>query len=213
MSGYNDEGSLSPRHTGRSINIRQASGSPLNAELLSRSSDIKRQLSQSFHGTSGGVSKPHLRRNLAYPKPEDEDEDDQKSERKRRDNINDRIQELLTLLPAELFLEPLGDGSGFDDAATRLTGTKDGKPNKGQILTKLVDYIQLMQSDIDKNNRREVELVLTLKKLQQSGQRQDSSSVNVGPTSAELALGEIGVGPYSETYYRSILEDATGQTQ
>ncbi|ORX67412.1 helix-loop-helix DNA-binding protein [Linderina pennispora] len=47
-------------------------------------------------------------------------------ERRRRDNINDRIQDLYTLLPETMI-----------DANT--------KPNKGIILKKSVDYIRQMQ--------------------------------------------------------------------
>lgn len=190
-------------------------------KLLSKSGDIKRQLSQSLYGGSGpsssmgGISKPHSRKNsvIAIKSDDDNDLDDdddgQGNERKRRDNINDKIQELLMLIPPEFFQEtapatnPSGQYSQEAEitAAVKNSGTKDGKPNKGQILTKSVEYLQYLQNLIDENNRIEVELLAKLRNLQ--GQLSDSQSV--GHTSAERALGEIGVGPLSESYFKQIL--------
>lgn len=98
-------------------------------------------------------------------------------ERKRRDNINDKIQELLMIIPATFFYEN-----------EKSTGTKDGKPNKGQILSKSVEYIQYLQNEIDFKNRKEVELIYKLKKL-------NFDTSNFANTSAEIGLGKIGVGP------------------
>ncbi|CAK9436071.1 uncharacterized protein LODBEIA_P06290 [Lodderomyces beijingensis] len=242
-------------------------------EFLGNSSDIKKQLSQSFGGGGsgglsggglggslgsggigggggslgsmntalhygGGISKPHSRRNSAYIKPqetsdaEDNDDDDgaggadakdQGNERKRRDNINDKIQELLKLIPSEYFAttqkdepsrnEPSpGEKSPSEEDINNTvskTGTKDGKPNKGQILTKSVEYLQNLQNLIDENNRKEVELILKLESLKlkhkNGGQVQEGVPVRIGYTSAERALGEIGVGPCSEDYFKNIL--------
>lgn len=195
------------------INVRQDSGSPVSAELLSRSFDIKKQLSQSFHagGAQGGVSKPHSRRNSAYhvklDLDDDPDQDEQGNERKRRDNINERIQDLLALIPVEYF-EDNGKEShmtGYEDAIAKSTGTKDGKPNKGQVLSKSVEYIQSLQNLIDENNRKEVELQLKLKTLQMKQQGKTNVPILAGTTSAELALGEIGVGPHAEKYFKDVL--------
>lgn len=180
---------------------------PVNAsELLSRLFDIKKQLSQSFQygGSVGGVSKPQSRRNSFLHK-DDDDDDDRGNERKRRDNVNERIQELLTLIPPEYFLEQPRDEDG---PGTKSTGTKDGKPNKGQILSKAVEYIQAMQNLIDENNRKEVQLLLKLKTLQMRQQGKANVPVSVGTTSAELALGQIGVGPHADEYFRQVLIDA-----
>lgn len=219
MSGYSDNyllllgsgsGTQSPQVP--SINIKHEPGSPVNAELLSRSLDIKRQLAHSFQGNggSGGISKPQSRRNSAFHVTSDPDDDDegQNHERKRRDHINDRIQELLTLIPASYFQDSAKEQ--LDDGGTRNTGTKDGKPNKGQILTKSVDYIKVLQNTIDANNRMEVKLLLKLRKLEMYERGNANAPVSVGTTSAELALGEIGVGPHSEKYFRQVLKDATG---
>lgn len=64
-------------------------------------------------------------------------------ERRRRDNINDRIQELLTLLP-ESSLDPVN------------------KPHKGFILRKSVDYIRNLQQDLSRFQQRVQELEATL---------------------------------------------------
>lgn len=60
-------------------------------------------------------------------------------ERRRRDNINDRIQELFTLLP-EVMLDP------------------NTKPNKGIILKKSVDYIRQLQQMLQNQGARIQEL-------------------------------------------------------
>jgi hypothetical protein len=64
-------------------------------------------------------------------------------ERRRRDNINERIQELLTLLP-ESSLDPVN------------------KPHKGFILRKSVDYIRNLQQDLTRFQHRVQELEATL---------------------------------------------------
>lgn len=61
-------------------------------------------------------------------------------ERRRRDNINDRIQELGTLLPE----------AAIDDGVTRM--------NKGTILRKSVEQIRKMQHDISQYQQRISEL-------------------------------------------------------
>ena len=175
--------------------------------------NIKKQLSQSFQGTSsGGISKPQSRRNSAFHVMSDQDDEDdgQGHERKRRDHINDRIQELLTLIPPDYFQDSSKDQGTAEELAARNTGTKDGKPNKGQILSKSVEYIKDLQNLIDENNRMEVQLLVKLRKLEMYEQGKVNVPVSVGTTSAELALGEIGVGPHSEEYFRKVLKDATG---
>ncbi|CAO3618029.1 unnamed protein product [Cunninghamella blakesleeana] len=67
-------------------------------------------------------------------------------ERRRRENINERIQELGTLLP---------------DLMTDTT-----KPNKGAILRKSVDHIRQLQQEVNTYSQRVKELENTLKKLQ-----------------------------------------------
>lgn len=222
--------------------------------LLSRSlemnkTDIRRQLSQSLqlggHGSSGGISKPQSRKNSIIPvrsnngsdaEDDDDDDKDQGNERKRRDNINEKIQELLTLIPPELFQDTNKDAKNSGKtkdvdsderdklatdeneiaAAMKNSGTKDGKPNKGQILTKSVEYLQYLQNLIDENNHKEVELIMKLRTLELRSQNKSSNiPINVGTTSAEKALGKIGVGPMSEEYFKNVLvrSAASGRSQ
>lgn len=98
-------------------------------------------------------------------------------DRKRKDNINQKIAELLELIPP----------SFFADVSEKNSGTKDGKPNKGQILSKSVDYITWLQNEIDTRNRHEVELTLLLQ-----------LSPHNRHTVAEEMLAKIGVGPLAE---------------
>lgn len=97
----------------------------------------------------------------------------QPAERKRRDTLNDRIGDLLHLIPP-----------GFFQDSDRNSGTKDGRPNKGQVLSRSVDYILWLQQQIDARNRREVDLLLKLHRE--------------GPTTAEKLLANIGVGPLAD---------------
>jgi hypothetical protein len=62
-----------------------------------------------------------------------------KVERRRRDNINDKIQELCTIIPPEIF-----EG--------------EVKPNKAIILTKTVDYVKLLQEIVQVQAQRAKEL-------------------------------------------------------
>lgn len=130
------------------------------------------------------------------------------NDRKRRDNINDRIQELLTLIPRDYFQEyyvnggiNMGEeslvgtpGSNVGTPKPKGTGTKDGKPNKGQILTQAVEYITRLQNQVDAKNREEVEYMLQLSKLaKRAGVH--ITDINLENTSAEVELAHIGVGP------------------
>ena len=124
-------------------------------------------------------------------KKEDDDEDEslershsntqsrepKEPDRKRKDNINHKIGELLELIPPPFFA----------DVSEKNSGTKDGKPNKGQILSKSVDYITWLQNEIDIRNRHEVELTLMLQ-----------LSPHNRHTVAEEMLAKIGVGPLAE---------------
>lgn len=69
-------------------------------------------------------------------------------ERRRRDNINDRIQELGTMLPDVL-----------DDGVLRL--------NKGTILRKSVEQIKNLQSDVAQYQQRVRELEIVLQRIRQ----------------------------------------------
>ncbi|KAK6455543.1 helix-loop-helix DNA-binding domain-containing protein [Scheffersomyces xylosifermentans] len=216
----------------------------LSRSLEVNKQDIRRQLSQSLQNSgghsSGGVNKPQSRKNSIIPvrsnnasDAEDDDDDrDQGNERKRRDNINEKIQELLTLIPPEFFQDAKDNNktkpkepdlyeknpSASDEAdiaaAMKNSGTKDGKPNKGQILTKSVEYLQYLQNLIDENNRKEVELIMKLKTLElQSQNKPVNVPITVGNTSAERALGKIGVGPLSDDYFKTVLINSANSSR
>ncbi|KAI8390027.1 related to Retrograde regulation protein 1 [Nakaseomyces glabratus] len=128
-----------------------------------------------------------------------------KAARKRNDNMTDKIQELLRLIPAEFFQESYGSGNesgangetpGPASGAPKLkgTGTKDGRPNKGQILTQAVEYISHLQNQVDSYNREEIELMVKVTELaKETGTI--VNDINLENTSAEIALANIGVGP------------------
>ena len=130
------------------------------------------------------------------------------TDRKRRDNINEKIQELLTLIPNDYFQEYYHSSGGNDSSAglgvsttgdgssvkLKGTGTRDGKPNKGQILTQAVEYILRLQRQVDAKNRQEIELIVKLRDL--SGKTgMPVKGINLDHTSAEIELAKIGVGP------------------
>ncbi|KAL3230241.1 Retrograde regulation protein 1 [Nakaseomyces bracarensis] len=130
-----------------------------------------------------------------------------KNSRKRHDNMTDKIQELLRLIPEEFFHENYGSDSGGNGSGSvsgetpggttpklKATGTKDGRPNKGQILTQSVEYITHLQNQVDSNNREEIELMMKVSELaKQTGTI--INDINLENTSAEIALANIGVGP------------------
>lgn len=109
-------------------------------------------------------------------------------ERRRRDNINERIQDLASLVPESLLYNAETMGSSGSGPVNL---TKDGKPNKGTILSRSVDYIRHLQAVIDEQNRRELEM----QDLTQALQRQLGIEVTEYPhTSAELALAKFRGG-------------------
>ena len=70
-----------------------------------------------------------------------------------------------------------------------------------------MEYLQYLQNLIDENNRKEVELIMRLKTLELKAANRPSENIpiRIGYTSAEKALGEIGVGPCSEEYFKNVL--------
>lgn len=139
-----------------------------------------------------------------------------KVDRRRRDNINDKIQQLLTIIPPELFQDYYRNGNDSETSLAetpggstpkagsiamkmKSTGTKDGKPNKGQILTQSVEYINCLQNQVDTKNREEVELIFKVQELcRKTGTI--INDINLENTSAEVALAKIGVGPLASDY-------------
>jgi len=93
-------------------------------------------------------------------------------ERRRRDNINEKIQELSTLLP-EVYV----------DSAN--------KPNKGVILRKSVDYIRHLQQLVASQTNRNQELEAQLQgrnSTSQSG-NEDANGSNVPSPGPQLQQG------------------------
>lgn len=80
-------------------------------------------------------------------------------ERRRRDQINDRIQELARLIPEEFMNTPLRSSANPSSPLSASPATHhapDGtiKPNKGVILRKSVDYIKTLQDACREQQRR-----------------------------------------------------------
>lgn len=83
-------------------------------------------------------------------------------ERRRRENINDRIQELGSLLPEAMLEDCMNTNSPTNN------GTNGNKPNKGAILRKSVDHIRLLMQDVDTYRQRIQELETELTALRVS---------------------------------------------
>ncbi|RIA91802.1 helix-loop-helix DNA-binding domain-containing protein [Glomus cerebriforme] len=105
-------------------------------------------------------------------------------ERRRRDNINEKIQELSTLLP-DLYV----------DSAN--------KPNKGVILRKSVDYIRHLKSMVEQERNRNVKLETQVRELAtQSGIPIDNNS---GSASSRSDLNNSsGVGLFGSSSLGSL---------
>ena len=74
-------------------------------------------------------------------------------ERRRRDNINEQIQELAALVPNSL----LGLNASIQSPRTDngVPTTAPQKPNKGMVLRKSVEYIQMLKSLLEEKTERE----------------------------------------------------------
>lgn len=156
------------------------------------------------------------------------------NDRRRRDNINERIQELLELIPEDFFDGYYLKSSKSSNASSpnnlygniattpkpKSTGTRDGKPNKGQILTQAVELITKLQNEVDTKNREEVDLMMKVQRLSKKTGT-ILNDINLENTSAEVELAKIGVGPLAgvkegannpnNTYNQNT--GTTGQTQ
>ncbi|KAG0242302.1 hypothetical protein BGW41_004516 [Actinomortierella wolfii] len=97
-------------------------------------------------------------------------------ERRRRDNINEKIQELSTLLP-----------DTYIDSAN--------KPNKGVILRKSVDYIRHLQQLVASQTSRNQELEAQLR-MMNGGNAQESNTNGNGQSSTHTNgnTDSMGVG-------------------
>jgi hypothetical protein len=93
---------------------------------------------------------------LMYEKRRKRRESHNAVERRRRDHINEKIQELSVMLPEAMSLSDQG-GSTYIN----------GKPNKGVVLKKSVDYIRQLQQVIQQQAARNKELEEEVARLRQ----------------------------------------------
>ncbi|QNQ01196.1 helix-loop-helix DNA-binding domain-domain-containing protein [Yarrowia lipolytica] len=171
----------SPSSYGSSLEHRALSPyarSPLSKGVISRSLDEKQQQ------LLAAAERKRKRR-----------ESHNAVERRRRDNINDRIQELSTLIPENFLNEPIIGGSPSlgpmgSPPPSQTPGTKDGRPNKGTILIKSVEYIKKLQTVIDEQNQREIDMYERLNILER---QLGIPETKLETSSAELALARLGI--------------------
>ncbi len=107
-------------------------------------------------------------------------------ERRRRDILNDKIDELASIIPHQL-LVATPRSPPFHSPNP---GTKGGKPNKGTILSRSVDYIKSLQHSIDEQNNTEIQLQHILQILEHEKGINQSQFEG---TSAENALARLGI--------------------
>jgi Helix-loop-helix DNA-binding domain len=91
-------------------------------------------------------------------------------ERRRRDNINEKIQELASIIPDEFMTPPNAAIHGTSSplgASPSTHHAPDGtvKHNKGIILRKSVDYIRSLQDVVRESQRRARRLEEEVKRL------------------------------------------------
>ncbi|OAV87517.1 hypothetical protein PTTG_07640 [Puccinia triticina 1-1 BBBD Race 1] len=102
-------------------------------------------------------------------------------ERRRRDNINDRITELAGLLPACLLdtvvtpnesgmMMVVNEEPSQTDDGQALNSAPLTKPNKGMILAKSVDYIKHLKHLLELQSQRNTELEAELKSFRSSSE-------------------------------------------
>ncbi|EFP84009.1 uncharacterized protein PGTG_09722 [Puccinia graminis f. sp. tritici CRL 75-36-700-3] len=137
-------------------------------------------------------------------------------ERRRRDNINDRITELAGLLPTCLLdtvvtpnesgmMMVVNEEPSQADDSQGLNSASHTKPNKGMILAKSVDYIKHLKHLLELQSQRNTELEAELKRVRsgtephQEDPKQQGTEEKVrgGVTGEdeENVKGEEGPGP------------------
>lgn len=74
-------------------------------------------------------------------------------ERRRRDNINESIQELSIIVPASMLVS--GAAQSPPQHASPAGGqAQPGKPNKGVVLRKSIEYIRLLRAQTERQRER-----------------------------------------------------------
>ncbi|CAE6539851.1 unnamed protein product [Rhizoctonia solani] len=113
-------------------------------------------------------------------------------ERRRRDNINEKISELSTLIP-ECLLSDNPAAAAKDDilGAVDEEGAREGpKANKGMILRKSVDYIKYLQQLVRAQASRNRELESQLSHYRGATSSSDASSDNPATLLPFLGAGD-----------------------
>ncbi|ORY78111.1 helix-loop-helix DNA-binding domain-domain-containing protein [Protomyces lactucae-debilis] len=77
-------------------------------------------------------------------------------ERRRRDNINESIQELSHIVPATMLGTAAPQTHSPPPQASPVGGNTvpAAKPNKGVVLRKSIEYIGMLRSELDRRNER-----------------------------------------------------------
>ncbi|CAG8760883.1 16115_t:CDS:2, partial [Cetraspora pellucida] len=88
-------------------------------------------------------------------------------ERRRRDNINEKIQEISTLIP-DIFID------------------SSNKPNKGVILRKAVEYIKHLQQLVGEQRAHNLVLENTISDMKSGIPIENNSEMNVSPQSSGI---------------------------
>lgn len=115
-------------------------------------------------------------------------------ERRRRDNINEKISELSTLIP-ECLLTDAPTPAGKDDVLGPVDeeGGKEGpKANKGMILRKSVDYIKYLQQLVRAQASRNRELESQLSHYRGPDETGSDATTSLGLDALSSLDGNIG---------------------
>ncbi|KAI8051603.1 hypothetical protein BDF22DRAFT_744610 [Syncephalis plumigaleata] len=142
-SGF-DVGSFPGMHTGSSLPFATANGGSGPASGPASAGELS--LINSMFDPED-IKNAHKQAQMLYEKRRRRRESHNAVERRRRDNINEKIQELALLLPD-------------------CSNDPNNKPNKGAILRKSVDYIRRVQQIMHQQNQRNQELEAMVAQLQ-----------------------------------------------
>ncbi|KAG8712496.1 hypothetical protein FRC08_014498 [Ceratobasidium sp. 394] len=120
-------------------------------------------------------------------------------ERRRRDNINEKISELSTLIPECLLTDNPAPTTGKDDVLGPVDeeGGKEGpKANKGMILRKSVDYIKYLQQLVraQASRNRELESQLSQYRGADGTPSDPAASLLAGVNGLDGTVGSVDLG-------------------
>ncbi|KAI9596608.1 helix-loop-helix DNA-binding domain-containing protein [Syncephalis fuscata] len=163
-----DVGSFPGMHTGNTMSFGAANGGSGPASGPASAGELS--LINSMFDPED-IKNAHKQAQLMYEKRRRRRESHNAVERRRRDNINEKIQELAILLP-DCNADP------------------NNKPNKGAILRKSVDYIRRVQQVMHQQNQRNQELEALVAQLQRE---RGMSPTNTGGSVVAAATSN-GIG-------------------